>query len=103
MIAVIETGSKQYLVKPGDKIKIEKINTDIGSTINFDKVLLISSEDGTSIEVGNPYIENKYISAQILDQIKDKKKIVFKMKAKKRYKKKIGHRQKYTIVQINNF
>lgn len=103
MIAVIETGSKQYLVKPNDKIQIEKVDGEKNSTINFDKVLLVSTEDGINVEYGTPYINNKVITATILDQVKGDKKIVFKMKPKKRYQKKIGHRQNYTIVQVNNF
>lgn len=103
MIAIIETGSKQYMVKPGEKIQIEKIEANAGDIISFDKVLMISDEEGTNIEIGKPYIDGKSINATVIEQIKGPKLIVFKMKSKKRHDVKTGHRQKYTMVQMNDF
>lgn len=94
MFAVVETGSKQYIVKEGDILRIEKINAANGDEIEFDKVLMV---DDT---VGNPYIENAKVKATVMSQGKSKKIIVFKFKRRKGFKKKIGHRQHFTQVQI---
>lgn len=96
-IAIIETGSKQYIVKKGTVLDIEKIDTE-NDTIEFDKVLLIKK--GSNIEVGKPYVEKATIKAKVLNQIKGDKILVFKFKKKTGYKKKQGHRQKLTTVQI---
>ncbi|MCD6429176.1 50S ribosomal protein L21 [bacterium] len=98
MLAVIKTGGKQYLVKPGDKIKVEKLPKKEGEEIIFDQVLLI--EDGKNVKIGKPLVENAKVKGKILEQGKGAKIIVFKYKAKKRYKKKMGHRQLYTLVEI---
>lgn len=94
MFAVVETGSKQYIVKEGDILRIEKINAVNGDEIEFDKVLMV---DDT---VGNPYIENAKVKATVISQGKSKKIIVFKFKRRKGFKKKIGHRQHFTQVRI---
>jgi len=96
MLAVIKTGGKQYLVKPGDKIKIEKVDND--KEITFDQVLLL--EKNKKIEIGKPFIKGAKIKGKVLKQGKDKKVVVFKYKPKKRYSKKTGHRQPYTLVEI---
>ncbi|MEM5778740.1 MAG: 50S ribosomal protein L21 [Candidatus Aenigmatarchaeota archaeon] len=98
MLAVIQTGGKQYLVSPGDKIKIEKINKKEGEEIIFDKVLLL--EKGKQIKIGTPLVEGVKVIGKVLSQGKGKKIIVFKYKAKKRYKKKKGHRQPFTEIEI---
>ncbi len=97
-LAVIKTGGKQYIVSPGKKIKIEKIDKKEGEKIIFDQVLLLNEDGKTTI--GKPTIEKAKVTAKILKQAKDKKVIIFKYKAKKRYKKKQGHRQPYTLVEI---
>ncbi|MGB9744640.1 MAG: 50S ribosomal protein L21 [Desulfurella sp.] len=94
MFAVIETGSKQYIVKEGDILKVEKLNASKGDEIEFDKVLMV---DG---KVGNPYVENAKVKATVITQGKAKKIIVFKFKRRKGFKKKIGHRQHFTQVKI---
>lgn len=99
MYAVIVTGGKQYQVKEGDIIKVEKLNVEVGSTYNFDQVLLVSGEG--DIKVGNPTVEGVKVEAEVLEQGKEKKIIVFKYKAKKGFKKKQGHRQPFTRVRIN--
>lgn len=98
MLAVIRTGGKQYLVKKGDKIKIEKIEGKEGDNIDFTEVLLL--EKNKQVKIGKPVIKNAKVVGKILKQGKGKKIIVFKYKAKKRYKKKTGHRQPYTEVEM---
>lgn len=96
--AVIETGGKQYVIKDGDVLDFEKIEGANESGIVFDKVLL--TYDGEKTVVGTPYVENAKIEATIVDQHKDKKKIVFKFKNKTGYKRFKGHRQSLTRVQF---
>jgi len=99
MFTVIRTGGKQYLVSPGDKIKIEKIEAEEGKNVVFDEVLLKIDDKG-AIKIGNPLVKGAKVKAKVIKQGKAKKVIVFKYKAKKRYQKKKGHRQPYTEVEI---
>ena len=98
MIAVIKTGGKQYIVSPGQKIKIEKIEGKEGKEITFKEVLLL--EKGGKIEIGNPLVKGVKVIGKILKQGKSKKVIVFKYKHSKRYKLKKGHRQPFTEIEI---
>ncbi|MCZ2845744.1 MAG: 50S ribosomal protein L21 [Candidatus Bathyarchaeota archaeon] len=98
MLAVIKTGGKQYLVSPGDKLKIEKIDKEEGKEVIFKEVLLL--EKNRKIEVGQPIVKNAKVVGKILKQGRGKKVIIFKYKPKKRYKKKRGHRQPFTEVEI---
>jgi large subunit ribosomal protein L21 len=98
MLAVIKTGGKQYLVSPGQKIKIEKIDKKESSEITFNEVLLL--EKGKHIEIGNPLVKGVKVIGKVLSQGKNKKVIIFKYKAKTRYKVKKGHRQPFTEVEI---
>ncbi len=98
MFSIIKTGGKQYLVSPGDKIKIEKIDKPEGKEITFSQVLLVMK--GKTIRIGTPLVKSAKVKARVLKQDKAKKVIVFKYKAKKRYQKKMGHRQPYTEVEI---
>ncbi|NLY78024.1 MAG: 50S ribosomal protein L21 [Tissierellia bacterium] len=98
MYAVIETGGKQYRVQEGDVIFVEKIDTEEGQTVDLSKVLLISN-DG-EVKVGKPYVDGAKVEAKVLEHGKGRKVIVFKYKPKKNYKKKQGHRQPYTKLQI---
>lgn len=100
MYAVIETGGKQYRVQQGDVVYVEKLNVEEGSKIDFDKVLLVSKEG--DIVAGKPYVDGAKVEATVIEQGKNKKIIVFKMKAKKNYRKKQGHRQPFTKVKIEN-
>ena len=100
MIAVIETGGKQYLVKQGDTIKIEKIAGEVGKEAVFDKVLLLADEVGSDVKVGSPYIAGAKVTATILAQDRAKKIRVVKYKRKVRYCKTHGHRQDYTKIKI---
>jgi len=97
-LAVIKTGGKQYLVSPGQKIKIEKIDKKEGSEISFPEVLLL--EKNKKIEIGLPFIKGAKVIGKVVSQGKRKKVIVFKYKAKKREKIKKGHRQSFTEVEI---
>lgn len=98
MYAVIETGGKQYRVQEGDTLFVEKLDLEVGESVAFDKVLLLS-KDGV-LQVGKPYLEGVKVEASVLEQGKGKKIIVFKYKPKKNYRKKKGHRQPYTKVKI---
>ena len=100
MLAVIKTGGKQYLVEPGDKIKIEKIDKEPSKEISFSEVLLL--EKDKKLEIGTPFLKGAKVKAKVLEQDKHKKVIIFKYKPKKRYKKKTGHRQPYTLVEIKS-
>lgn len=98
MYAIIETGGKQYRVQEGDVVFIEKLAAEEGSAVTFDKVLVVSNE-GT-VNIGSPVVEGASVSAKVLNHGKDKKIIVFKYKPKKGYRKRQGHRQPFTKVQI---
>lgn len=98
MFAVIETGGKQYRVSPGDKIKVEKLETAGDGNFVFDRVLLTA--DGGDVKVGKPYLDGAKVEAKVLKQGRADKVIVFKYHSKTRYKKKKGHRQEFTEVEI---
>jgi len=98
MLAVIKTGGKQYLVSPGDKIKIEKVNTPEGEEIIFSEVLLV--EKANKIEIGTPLVKEAKVTGKVLKQSRAKKVIVFKYKSKTRHKTKKGHHQLFTEVEI---
>ena len=97
MFAIFETGGKQYKVAEGDVIKVEKLAVEAGETITFSKVLAVGAD---SFSVGAPYVEGASVVAEVVECGKSKKIYVFRYKAKKNEKKKIGHRQDYTKVQI---
>jgi large subunit ribosomal protein L21 len=101
MLAVIQTGGKQYLVSPGEKIRIEKLEASVGEKVNFNEVLLFQEEENLSL--GSPFLENIEVVGEVVEEGRDKKKIIFKHKPKKRYKLKKGHRQHYTEVKIVDF
>jgi len=98
MYAIIETGGKQYDVKVGDIIKVEKLEAAPEENVTFDKVLLVSGGDAP--KVGAPYVDGANVTAVVLDQGKEKKVIVYKYKSKKGYHKKKGHRQPFTSLRI---
>ncbi|MDO5717989.1 MAG: 50S ribosomal protein L21 [Tissierellia bacterium] len=99
MYAVIETGGKQYTVKEGDFVSVEKLNAEAGEKVVFDRVLMISGEGDT--KVGSPIVEQAKVEAEVVEQGKAKKVIVFKFKPKKGFSKKNGHRQPFTKVRID--
>ncbi|MBQ4365716.1 MAG: 50S ribosomal protein L21 [Clostridia bacterium] len=99
MYAIIETGGKQYKVEAGDVIYIEKLDVEADADITFDKVIAIGGDDG--IKVGAPYVEGASVSAKAVKNGKAKKIVVFTYKPKKNAKRKMGHRQPYTKVEIS--
>ena len=100
MFAVIETGGKQYLIKTGDTLKIEKLDVEAGKDVVFEKVLLLAKEDGTDVKIGTPYLDGVSISATVEEQTRDKKIRVVKFKRKVRYKRVHGHRQYKTKIKV---
>jgi large subunit ribosomal protein L21 len=99
MYAVVNTGGKQYKVQKGETLRIEKIPGEVGSSVTFDKVLMVA--DGENIRVGQPVLENVAVQAQIVEQDKAKKILIFKYKRRKRYRRKNGHRQPFTAIRID--
>lgn len=99
MYAIIETGGKQYKVEKDQILHVENLNIEEGGEVVFDKVLLVSGDDG-AITVGKPYVKGATVKASVLKNGKSKKIIVFKYKAKKNQRKKRGHRQPFTRVEI---
>ena len=98
MFAIIRSGGKQYLVSPGDKIKIEKVDKKEGQEITFNDVLLL--EKRNKVEVGTPKVKGAKVIGKVLKQGKGEKVVIFKYKPKKRYKIKKGYRQPFTEVEI---
>ena len=98
--AIIETGGKQYRVAEGDKLYIEKLSANAGETVTFDKVLAVIG-DGTQT-IGTPVVAGATVTASVVKSGKAKKIIVYKMKPKKNYRRKQGHRQPYTQVEIKS-
>jgi large subunit ribosomal protein L21 len=98
MYAVVKTGGKQYRVSKGDRVKIEKIPGEVGTELKFDQVLMIGGTP--DVKVGTPRVSGASVSARIVRQDRSKKVTVFKYKRRKGYKKKLGHRQAYTQVEI---
>lgn len=98
MHAVIKTGGKQYRVAEGDLLKVEKLDGEIGSTIEFPEVLAVG--EGESIKVGSPTVAGAKVKAEIVEHGKSKKVIIFKKKRRKGFAKKQGHRQLFTSIKI---
>lgn len=99
MYAVIQTGGKQYRVAEGDTIRVEKLSGDVGSKIEFDEVLMVGGE---KVQVGKPHVGGAKVVAEITAQDLAKKVIVFKMKRRKNYRRRRGHRQPYTELRIES-
>ena len=99
MLAVFKTGGKQYSVKSGQILKVEKLNGSQGDSVYFNDVLAVS--DDSDHTIGSPLIKGAIVEAKILEQIRDKKIIVFKRKRRKTYRRKYGHRQGHTLVKID--
>ena len=98
MEAIIETGGKQYRVRQGDTIVVEKLPVDEGQEVVFEKVLMVKTDD--ELKIGRPLVEGAKVAGTVLEHGKDRKIIVFKYKAKKNYRRKQGHRQPLTRVRI---
>ena len=100
MYAIIESCGKQYKVAEGDVVFFEKLDAEEGKKVTFDKVILVSEEG--KVQVGNPYVKGVKVEGKVVAHGKGKKIIVFKMKPKKNYRRKQGHRQPYTKVEITS-
>ena len=100
MYAIIESCGKQYKVAQGDVVFFEKLDVEEGNSIKFDKVILVSNEE--NVQVGNPYVKGVTVEGKVISHGKGKKIIVFKMKPKKNYRRKQGHRQPYSKVEITD-
>lgn len=100
MIAVIKTGGKQYIIKEGELLTIEKIPVKAGESAELTEVLLTADDDGGNVEIGTPLLANKQISSEVIEQGKGKKVMVIKYKPKVRYRRKVGHRQPFTKIKI---
>jgi large subunit ribosomal protein L21 len=99
MYAVVKTGGKQYRVEEGDILRVEKISGDVGNPVSLDHVLMFS--DGDNTVLGTPVVENAIVKGRIVAQDKSRKILVFKYKRRKRYRRKLGHRQSFTAIQID--
>lgn len=102
MLAVIETGGKQYLISPGQKIKIEKIGAEEGTTAIFDRVLLIAEDEGEEVKIGAPYLEGATVEARVIKQGRAKKIKMLRYKSKTGRRRRKGHRQPFAEIEIIN-
>ena len=100
MYAVVEIAGQQYKVNPAEKLYVPRLEDEIGSSVKFDKVLLLADEK--AIKVGSPLVAGASVSAKVLAHVKDEKVIVFKKKRRKGYRVKRGHRQQYTHIEITS-
>jgi large subunit ribosomal protein L21 len=100
MYAVVETGGKQYRVTPGGYVEVEKLPVEVGTQVTFDRVLLLS-QDGAAVQVGTPLVAGASINATVVGQRRYRKVVIFHYQAKKRERKKRGHRQPFTRLRID--
>ena len=100
MYAVVNSGGKQYNVQKGEILKVDKISGDVGNPVTFDRVLMFS--DGENVSIGQPLLDGVSVEGHIVEQGKARKIIVFKYKRRKRFRRKNGHRQEFTAVQIDS-
>lgn len=99
MYALVEIKGKQYKAEKGSVIRIDRMESEKGSSVEFDKVLMLSNDKG--VKVGAPFLDGIKIQATVEDQIRDKKVVVFKYKKRKNYRRTHGHRQPYTVIKVN--
>jgi large subunit ribosomal protein L21 len=100
MYAVVKTGGKEYRISQGDLIRVEKMEGKVGDQVTMKDVLMVSHED--QVQVGNPLLANAVITGEIVQQVKGKKVLTYKMKRRKNYRRTKGHRQTYTYVRVND-
>lgn len=98
MYAVIKTGGKQYRVVPGERLKVEKLETEVGGTVTLNQVLMVSDGDKTTI--GSPIVEGASVKATVVSHGRGDKVMIFKMRRRKHYRKTQGHRQSFTEIKI---
>lgn len=100
MYAVIETGGKQYKVAVGDTVDVELLDAQVGDKLELGRVLMVT--DGDTVQVGKPHLDSAKVAATVVDEGRGRKVIVFKYRAKERYRRKAGHRQGYTRLHIDD-
>jgi large subunit ribosomal protein L21 len=100
MYAVVKTGGKEYRISKGDIIRIEKLEGKVGDQITLKDILMVSQEG--QIQFGSPYLSNAVITGEIIQEIKGKKVLTYKMKKRKNYRRFKGHRQTYTYLKVND-
>ncbi len=99
MYVLIEIQGKQYKAEEGSLLRVDRIAQEAGEKVEFDSVLLV--RDGETTKIGDPYVKGAKVSATVEDQVKDKKVVVFKMKRRKGYRRKHGHRQQYSVIKVD--
>ena len=99
MYAIVKTGGKQYKVREGEVLRVEKLDGEVGSEVTFDQVLMVGGEE--SVTIGQPLVENVTVLGHIIEQDRGRKILVFKYKRRKRFRRTQGHRQYYTAVRID--
>ena len=98
MYAIVESGGKQYAVSPGDRIKVERLSGEIGSQVDLGRVLLVG--DGEQVKVGTPVVDGARVTGKIVAQGRGPKLIVFKLRRRKNSRRKLGHRQAFTELEV---
>ncbi|MFP4169283.1 MAG: 50S ribosomal protein L21 [Desulfonatronovibrionaceae bacterium] len=98
MFAIVETGGKQYKVREGDQLKVEKLSAEPGEEISLDRVICLGGDE--EVQLGRPYVENAKVKCDVLEQSKDRKVLVFKHKRRKDYRRTRGHRQCFTRLKV---
>lgn len=100
MYAILKSGGKQIQVSPGDRVRLEKLDSEVGAKVELDKVLMLN-RDG-KLELGRPYLEGVRVTGTVLEQGRSAKVLVFKKKRRKQYRRTRGHRQSFTAIQIES-
>jgi large subunit ribosomal protein L21 len=98
MYAVIQTGGKQYRVQPGETVQVEKLDAEVGKTVEFSEVLMVA--DGENIRLGTPHVAGAKVLCEVVDQGRDKKILVYKYRRRKAWHRKQGHRQPFTALKV---
>src|SRR6188474_2031109 len=102
MYAIVETGGKQYRVRPGDTIAVERLSGEPGETLDLERVLLVRGDGANETHVGAPGVDGAVVRAEVVEQARGEKIIVFRYKSKVRYRRKTGHRQSLTRLRITD-
>ena len=100
MYAVVKTGGKEYRISQGDLIRVEKLEGKVGDQVTMKDILMVSQ--GDQVQVGNPLLASAVITGEIVQQVKGKKVLTYKMKRRKNYRRTKGHRQTYTYIRVND-
>jgi len=100
MYAVVKTGGKEYRISQGDLIRVEKMEGKVGDRVTMKDILMVSHKG--QVQVGNPHLANAVITGEIVQQVKGKKVLTYKMKRRKNYRRTKGHRQTYTYIRVND-